>query len=461
MNAARNVTATFTLNPPAGSGWIPANRICPTAEGDDSLGAFALPNGQLAAASAKGISVQGAGLPFPPPAAFTQAAYVNAGWFHVRAVIRPDSSGIIAWPTIGTVSVQDRAADGTYTGTRQVISGSGNFMLGMDGANNATLAYWKQVTGNELHVITRAAGATSFADPIGQTVATAVALDLRGLVVDPDGAAVVVWQEAGALKQAVRAAGAGSFGAPATIQAANVGGTTQYAGPTVGANAAGRAVLAFYDIVTLQYRAAIREPGGAFGAPVDLGAGRIFGVARTAVAVAQDGNAAVLADSYGPETACPMGTYWPSAAFGSILRFSVASGSTSWTTDGAIGGGSGSNAVWGTLAGGAGSRIEASWWQDPATLQVLCDGSERTLQLVAGTLGGSMTTVYNDSLLPKGQPSTYNRIPVPSSVMDSMALNACGDGVLVFSINPVNNFGELPATAINDGIYVASTKGCP
>ena len=117
--------------------------------------------------------------------------------------------------------------------------------------------------------------------------------------------------------------------------------------------------------------------------------------------------------------------------------------------------------MWGTLAGGAGSRIEASWWQDPATLQVLCDGSERTLQLVAGTLGGSMTTVYNDSLLPKGQPSTYNRIPVPSSVMDSMALNACGDGVLVFSINPVNNFGELPATAINDGIYVASTKGCP
>ena len=98
------------------------------------------------------------------------------------------------------------------------------------------------------------------------------------------------------------------------------------------------------------------------------------------------------------------------ASFGSILRFSVASGSTSWTTDGAIGGGSGSNAVWGTLAGGAGSRIEASWWQDPATLQVLCDGSERTLQLVAGTLGGSMTTVYNDSLLPKGQPSTYNRI---------------------------------------------------
>ncbi|MEO8134260.1 MAG: hypothetical protein ABI831_09810 [Betaproteobacteria bacterium] len=462
MNAAKSITANFTPSSSSASGWTQATRICPVADGDDSLGAFALPNGQLAAASAKGLSVQYAGQTFPAPTPFPAAFPVAlTGPFHVQSVFHPDSSGIVAWPTSSSVSIQDRAADGTYTGTRQNII-AGVFNMAQDGAGNVSLAYGTRQSTDQVRVITRAAGATSFTDTTGQIVANAPSAQLRALVVDPSGAAVVVWTENDAVKQAVRPAGGTSFGAPITIQATNVATPWTYAGPTVGSNAAGRAVLAFYDTVTLQYRAAIREPGGAFGAPVDLGPGRIIVFqGRISVAVAQDGNAAVAADSLGPETGCPGGTVWPQAVFSSISIYRVAAGATSWTPSGSIGGAFGGSALWATLTGGAGSRIEAAWWEDPATLLMLCDGLERTQHLVAGTLGASMTTVYDYALLPKGQPVTYGRIPFVPSVMDSMALNACGDGVLVFSLNLVNNFNEPPATAVGDGIFVASTKGCP
>lgn len=445
----------------ASAAWTGAVRVAPSQNGDDSIAAFAFPNGALAVASLAGISAAAPASPFPPPTAFTAAPYANAGWFHVRAAFRPDSSGIVVWRTFNKISIQDRAADGSWTGARQDITATGDSAIALDGSGGATLAYVTHGSTDQVHVTTRAAGDTSFADPAGQTLAVAglVTRTLLGLVVDPDGAAVVAWVDGDQVLQAVRPAGAATFGSATVVQAAGATVGAQHVGEPLSANAAGRAVLAFYDTGTQKYRAAVREPGGAFGAPQDLGPATIATtLPHVATAVAQDGSAAVLADTLTTQQACPALSYWPSAQFSAIQRYGLAKGASTWTTDGSVGGGDGTSALGAALAGGPGSRIEASWWQDPAALGNLCAGTARTVHLVAGTLGGPMSGVYDDALIAYATPH-YNHIPQQSSALDSIALNACGDGVLVFAINPVSNFMEDPSTAVNDGVYASTSSG--
>jgi hypothetical protein len=115
-------------------------------------------------------------------------------------------------------------------------------------------------------------------------------IGLVGLVVDPNGAAVVSWGTGATLYQATRPPGANlPFGKPTTIATDN-GGVV-----SMSSNAAGRAVVVFYD--GTGYSAATREPGHAFDTAVHITGTVKFAVGNfdaSTEAVSADGAAAAL-----------------------------------------------------------------------------------------------------------------------------------------------------------------------
>ena len=81
--------------------------------------------------------------------------------------------------------------------------------IGMDAAGNATLAVANS-TGH-VAIYTRGASASTFTNQ-GDLSTGLGTLGRVFLTVDPDGAAVVTWQQGDAIKQATRAAAAGALG---------------------------------------------------------------------------------------------------------------------------------------------------------------------------------------------------------------------------------------------------------
>ncbi|MEI6623318.1 MAG: hypothetical protein WCP28_15565 [Actinomycetes bacterium] len=441
--------------------WSQAARYSTTTDdtlGYGSPGAFAPPGGSVFVGSVQGLSVRGAGSSFPAPTPFVPVGYPRALDIPVQGAFNADGSGYVMWRGTNSDTVRKRASDGSWVGAAQGFStGSGPGGIGVDAAGDATVAYY--LSRYNIQVMNRAAAASTFT--VGQQIQASSSVSLEGtlvgLVVDPNGAAVLVWLgvDAGngvSVKQAVRPAGSLTFGTPTTIA------TGTPSGAAIGHNSAGRAVLGYYDGgVTPTFRAAIREPGGAFSAAVSLGAATtnsFFGGSMVA-AVAESGNAALIGIDATPRVASGVSCPGPSTSFAGLRTYQVGAASTVWSGTGTTGFTDGSTTAFPVLAGGPGNRIEAAWWEDPASTDALCQGTPRQIRLMAGTLGGTVGAV-SSMVLPTG-PGWYQS---GMGTTTAMALNGCGDGALAFGWNPSNDFQNPSATKADDGLYAATMRGC-
>jgi hypothetical protein len=378
-------------------------------------------------AAGAGYTTGVAGGTFPAPAG---PVLTNVVWL-------PDGTSLVGW---GGDMAQQRSAGGALLGSPQTVP-SGDMAIGADAGGDATAAGVNyNGSAYELDVSTRAAAGPSFgaAMPVASSGAGSP-MTLVGLAVDPDGAAVVTWAVGTTLYQATRPAGAGSpFGAAATI-ASNLSGQQ-----TMGANAAGKAVLVYYD--GTGYSAAIRSPAGSFGAPVDIsGAVTSALPADTAAAVAADGSAGVLVGSSAPASGC--GTLYR------LHAFRLAAGASTWSPGGDFGGAQGDSIAFPALAGGPGGRIDAAWSVDTRSASQVCLGVDDPYEIAAGTLGGALTPILSVTP-PPFSGGTYGSGHT-GGFAAKMALNACGDGALIVGIADSQN------SDLHDGLFTSTTQGCP
>jgi hypothetical protein len=340
--------------------------------------------------------------------------------------------------------VQLRAANGTLVGKPEQMSVPIGAM-GIDSHGNATMVGVGYTASPEVDVSTRPAAGPSFiqaAKPIG---VSALPIALVGLVVDPDGAADVTWVAGSTLYQAVRGPGANAtFGKPTAIASDAFGAASEFG--TMGAwasNAAGRAVVVYYDKAN-GYSAAIREPGGAFGKSVDftgpLKAQGIFSF--SAAGVAADGNAAILAENMAPAAgSC--------GALFSMRSYTIGAHGSTWKPGAVFGGTHGDSVAYPTLVGGPGKRIDVAWTDDLRSAKQEC-GPYDPYSIQAGTLGGPVTTIFNDN-----PPALINGIwgdAHSAGYPIRMALNSCGDGALIVGI--------ADDYSTQNGLFTSTTKGC-
>jgi hypothetical protein len=421
------------------STWSPAARLTTSGSPFAALGvgAFALPGGTFLLSgysnyysipTGAGYTSGIAGGVFAPPTGpvLTQVASL------------PDGSSLVAW---NGSTVQQRAANGTLLGSPQTLPGNVN-AIGVDSSGNATAVGVLQNNTFSLNVYTRPFGGASFTEaptPIA-TSGVGTAMKLIGLTVDPSGAAVVTWLAgASTIFQATRATGAASFGAP-TVLASNATNGVAPNGVSFASNAAGRAVLVYFD--TSGYSAAVRSPGGAFGTPVDITGPLTPSVADSASAVAADGTAATLVSDATAAPTC--GTFYSLRAYG------LAPSAATWTAAGVFGGTDGDSVAHQALAGGPGSRIDAVWSVDTRSDGQECSASD-SYQIDAGTLGGPMSSIFSDSPPPGANYGNgYTGGDTPA-----IALNSCGDGALIVGIADASN------TDTHDGLFTSTTKACP
>jgi hypothetical protein len=437
VRGALSVVAMAGLAPAAAaSTWSPAARLTTSGAPFSALGvgAFAQPAGTFllsgysnfySVATGAGNTTGAAGGAFSPP----------SGPVIADAVWLPDGSSLVAWS--GSF-VQQRAANGTLVGSPQTLAGNVG-ALGVDSSGNATAAGVLSSNGFTLNMYTRPASGSSFTESVPPLASTAsnVLMTLIGLVVDPSGAAVVTWLEGGTIKQATRAAGASSFSAPAVV-ASNAFSGIGPNGVSFASNATGRAVLVYYD--GTGYGAAIRDPGGSFPTPVDITGPLTSSALGSASAVSADGTAATLVAGSTPSGG---GTSY------SQHPYALAPGGTTWTAGAVLGGSDGDSVAHPALAGGPGSRIDAAWSVDTRSSLQEATGFD-SYEILAGTLGGPMTTIFNGS--PPTLSGSYGNGYTGGST-PAMALNSCGDGALIVGIADTSN------TDTHDGLFTSTTTG--
>ena len=439
VGAALGAVVTVGVIPgaAAASGWSTVTRLTTSGPPDVALavGAFAQPDGRFllsgysnfySSPAGAGSTTGSAGGVFPSP---SQPLVAQAVWL-------PDGRSLVDW--LG--SVQARAPNGTLVGSPQSIPADA---LKVDSAGNATAAGVTNDGSYHLFVSTRAFAATSFTEAPTPLMSSAFpsTMTVVGLVVDPDGAAVLTFAAGSTLYQSTRAPGASSpFGAPTQIAANFDGGASQ------GSNAAGRAVLVYYD--GSGYSAAIRSPGGAFGAPVAI-TGAVTPLPATSVAaVAADGSAAALVSDSAVAPGC-------GGRFFSLQAYRLAAGATTWTAAGVFGGTDGNSVAHPAIAGGPGGRIDVAWSVDTRSDAALC-GKTDSYHIDAGTLGGALLPIYTETppaYPPPPDPNTYGN-GYTGGYAPMMALNSCGDGALIVGIADSVN------TDNHDGLFTSTTTGC-
>ena len=342
---------------------------------------------------------------------------------------------------VGTFgNIQLRAADGSLVGSPQSVAATG---LGVDSSGDATAAGVVDNGSYQLIVSTRPAAGPSFTAAAAPVATSASPMSMDGLVVDPNGAAVVTWLVGTTLYQATRPAGvSASFGAPATL-AANADGAESMA-----SNAAGRAVLDYYD--GTGFSAAIRAPGGAFGTPADItGPVSTPVFPSSATAVTSDGSAAILVENSTPVAVC--------GVLGGLQAYRLAAGASSWTSAGTFGGTQGNSIAGPALAGGPAGRIDAAWTVDLRSAGEEC-GATDPYEIQTGTLGSSMTTIFSENPPPLSGGSYGNAHTAQFAI--EMALNSCGDGALIVGIND-GGFNGSANSDLHNGLFTSTTHGCP
>jgi hypothetical protein len=472
LSAVAIVLAGLASAPAANANWSAASRMesppNPMTQTFNSVGVFPTPDNRFLLASDEGTSRDFANVnpTFAPPTIWPNT-HKNAGG--ARAIVLPGGNLLVAWTDNAGLHFQERDGAGNWVGTRQDIFGAGGG-LGQDSAGNITATYAVD-TGSttDLHILTRAAGATSFTD--GGAFEQKAFLGTPELTVDPNGAAVLLWDENGAVYQAVRPAGTFQpFGTPTAIT--NGTATDETAVHLAYAsNAAGRSVVVIPDktgsctgFCQLSiYRAAIREPGGSFGSATAITSdipthGNAINGVDPAAAVAPDGSAAALTvlsprEAHGCASGGPGGTDDTLVDY-QIDKNTLGPTASSWSSAGTIGGTSSDTTTHPTLAAGAGSRIEAAWSEDTTSAANRCaDTHARTWQLKAGPLGGE-NVVFQAT----DQYETNHHLGTAYSAGEHvhMALNGCGDGVLQFAVRGLD-FGT--DTRASDGLYASTTLG--
>ncbi len=177
----------------------------------------------------------------------------------------PDGSALLAQ---GSHVAFRPAGAAASIGTLQILSGFGVAGIAPAALGDALLA-----STGPVEVASRPSGEAALVDLANaQTLGSGT---LIGVVQDPDGGGVVVFDDGNMLLQAVRAVGETTFATPTAIVAPGLG-PSEY-GVRMAADPSGHAVLgwlgaspsstSFGDTIV----AATRAPGGAFGTPVSIG----------------------------------------------------------------------------------------------------------------------------------------------------------------------------------------------
>lgn len=249
-----------------------------------------------------------------------------------QVAITPDGTVVVAWSgAVGGshfVQAAVRPPGGVF-GTSVDISAPSTEAMPPDlaaGPDGATIAVWPRFDGSDwiAQAATRPANG-SFGPAEDLSAAGGIASGTQ-VAIEPDGTATAVWQlwadSKSWIQAAIRPPG-GGFGAAVDLTPPAEGHQANF--PQVAAGAGGTTAVWLHDFgVSSVVEAATRPPGGAFGSPVELSAqGRHAGRPQVAV----DPSGAAVAVWFWPEddghNTIQAAIRPPGGAFGSPVRLSA------------------------------------------------------------------------------------------------------------------------------------------
>ncbi len=302
--------------------WLPAEQVT-SADGSRPRISFDVAGNAFAIweeSSTDRLAIRTTHGPFGAP----QIGPGPAAWEEVRVAFDAAGNAIVAWFGVSgwlTAARRGPGPDGTY-GTVQTVSNQttpsstlAHLDLAVNPSGEALLA-WVEPGGNGqiLQVAYRPAGpASTFGTP--QTLANvSVSLIQPKVVLDPDGAAVVVWGEGSGLKQATQLAG-GPY--PAFAAATNLASQVIFPdGVSKALLPSGSAVLAWGEgtngVDSNVIKVSSRTPGGSFPLGTPVSAGSFATQPRAAIGARGHELVSWITSSGGP---CTPGQPWIDGSF--------------------------------------------------------------------------------------------------------------------------------------------------
>lgn len=233
------------------------------------------------------------------PAGAPEPLPVYASFYGPAVAFDRDGNALIG--SRETTQLVHRSAAGAFSAVQSLAGFGGASHISMAPTGEALLGTDEGAASNgRVKVAFRPAGAGMQADIAGAQIFSpppGASMQLIGLQLDPDGAAVVLMKEGSAIYQSTRAAGQASFSNPVPLT--DVSGLRSEKYQLVfDSDPAGHSVLAFStgrpadNGAYTRAVAAYRPPGGAFGAPQIVGAaadGESLSTVRAAINAGGDG----------------------------------------------------------------------------------------------------------------------------------------------------------------------------